>query len=358
MNPSALSRIGWKQHFQSQMTLAEFETLKPLRIAEVQRSVLFAVGAEGRCTVHFPTHERWSEALTVGDWVLARTQGEQLYLVRVLERENALIRKAAGPAVAAQMLAANIDCVFILSTCSADFSRNRIERYLALALESRITPVIVLTRADEVDDPSLLLGLLPPEHAAVAIDARDAAQVAALARWLTAGSTTALLGSSGVGKSTLSNTLLGEQRQQTRAVREEDSRGRHTTTARHLLHLPQGAMLIDTPGMREVQLPDVDAALSTLFADVEALAQQCRFADCTHAGEPGCGVRAAIADGTLDAQRFGNYQKMQREQAFHGRELRDHWQLTAERRRFSRGVRAKVKLKDRIRHSGLADDAD
>ena len=167
-----------------------------------------------------------------------------------------------------------------------------------------------------------------------------------------------MLGSSGVGKSTLSNTLLGEQRQQTRAVREDDSRGRHTTTARHLLELPQGAMLIDTPGMREVQLPDVDVALSTLFADVEALGRHCRFADCTHAGEPGCGVRAAIADGQLDARRFENYQKMQREQAFHSRELRDHWQVTAERRRFSRGVRAKLKLKDRVRHSGLADDAD
>jgi ribosome biogenesis GTPase len=351
MDHDPLIPIGWRPHFQSQLNADEGTTLEPLRITEVQRSVLFATGAAGRCTLHLPTHERWSEALTVGDWVLARAQGTQRYLVRVLARENGLQRKAAGPGVAAQWLAANVDHAFLLSACDADFSTNRLERYLALAMDGGVLPVIVLTKADQCADTAALLARLPPGHAAVAVDARSAAQVAALAPWLRPGTTTALLGSSGVGKSTLTNTLLGEQRQQTRAVREDDARGRHTTTARHLLALSNGAWLIDTPGMRELQLPGVDDAMTTLFADVDALAARCRFADCRHEREPGCAVRAAVASGGLAQRRLDHYHRMQREQATHGIALRQHTQVTARRRQVPKGGHAKSRSEDRRPHA-------
>lgn len=348
-----LQPLGWKPFFQHQITFDELESSVPLRVAEVHRSELRALGAQGLEVVEFPHRERWSELVTVGDWVLARREGAQLYLERVLERSNGIYRKAAGEIVGEQWISANLDSAFIVMGCDGDFNLSRLERYLALVLDSRIEPVVVLTKADQHDDADSLRDRVPGEIDSHAVDARDPNQAAVLLRYLGEGQSITLMGSSGVGKSTLINTFLGEQRLATRAVREDDQKGRHTTTSRQLISLPTGAIVIDTPGMRELQLPGVEDGLERLYGDIEALAGQCRFRDCSHGGEAGCRVREAIASGELEQRRFENYRKMLREQAFHDRELKSHYELTAQRKAFSRGVRQVTRFKQNLRDTSF-----
>ena len=259
----------------------------------------------------FPSHERPA----VGDWVL-EAEGK---IVALLPRRTAIKRGAAGEHYHQQVIAANVDTVFVVCGLDADFNPRRIERYLLLAGSGGAQPVVVLTKADttEFGDQALevLEDLAAQQVPLLKVNALDADSVAQLHPWLQPGHTAVLVGSSGVGKSTLTNTLLGSERMRTGAVRASDSRGRHTTTHRALLPLPSGACLIDTPGMRELKPTGEEVMDIAGFADVEALTTQCRFRDCAHQAEPGCAVVAALEDGTLDAERLRNFLKLRGEVA-------------------------------------------
>lgn len=253
----------------------------------------------------------------VGDFVLV-APGAPPTIERILPRRTELKRGAAGENHKRQIIATNIDTVFVLSGLDGDFNPARIERYLLLIQGSGAAPVIVLTKADTAADAEGAFAELRqrvPSVETFAINAKSADSVAPLLAWLGPGRTAVLVGSSGAGKSTLTNSLLGETRQATSAVREHDSRGRHTTTHRALILLPSGGCLIDTPGMRELKLTGEEELDEGQFADIDELAAGCRFGDCTHRSEPGCAVQAALADGRLDPARWQNYLKLRDELA-------------------------------------------
>ena len=233
----------------------------------------------------------------------------------MLPRRTAFSRKVNLSAAEAQVLAANVDTIFVVTALDDDFSPRRIERYLTLAWESGASPALVLTKADLCDDP--LAALLEAEQVAVGAPAHLISNLTGegideLARYLVPAQTVALLGSSGVGKSSLANRLLGHEAQPTKEL-AEDGTGRHTTTARQLIRLPSGALLVDTPGLREVQLWDADEGIDQAFADVDDLAADCRFNDCAHEQEPGCAVQEAIGEGRLPRERLDSYRALQRE---------------------------------------------
>ncbi len=255
----------------------------------------------------FPNHER----AAVGDWVLL--DGDKI--LSILPRRSSIKRGAAGEHYHQQVIAANIDTVFVVVGLDDDFNPRRIERYLFLVGGGGAQPVVVLTKADAGDAQAALDALKNLDVPVFAVNAKDAGSVAMLDRYLGAGRSVVLVGSSGAGKSTLTNTLLGETKMKTGAVRERDSRGRHTTTHRALLALPSGACLIDTPGMRELKPTGEEELAEGGFADIEELATQCKFRDCTHRSEPGCAVRAAIERGALDEARLHNYFKLRDELA-------------------------------------------
>lgn len=314
--------LGWKPFFQQQLNLEELETCYAARIAQLQRSnvVLWSERGEQMLPLAlFPN----AHDLAVGDWVLMPEQGERPE--RVLERFSLIERKAAGTKVAEQRIAANIDTLFIVTSCNQDFNESRIERYLVLAREANVTPVVVLTKVDLVDNALDFKQTVEKLHGGVAVecvDARDAAALSALQPWCAQGQTVALVGSSGVGKSTLINNLTGSS-QRTTGIRDDDAKGRHTTTARSLHSLTGGGLLIDTPGMRELQLISADEGLHEVFEDIEQYFTQCKFSDCRHQAEPGCAVQAAIARGELDQRRWANYVKLQAEQARNTQTLAD-----------------------------------
>jgi ribosome biogenesis GTPase len=259
------------------------------------------------------------ERPAVGDWVLIEGNSEKhAKIVELLPRRTAIKRAAAGEHYKQQLIAANVDTVFVVCGLDADFNVRRIERYLLLVRTGGAEPVVVLTKSDIADTDSAVaisvLELAAHDIAVRAVNAKDPDSVAALHSWLQPGRTAVLVGSSGAGKSTLTNTLLGIEKMKTAGVRENDSRGRHTTTYRALIPLPTGACLIDTPGMRELK-PTGEEDVAENFSDIEALAEQCRFRDCKHQKEPGCAVRAAIEAGQLDPQRFANFLKLSDEVA-------------------------------------------
>lgn len=259
--------------------------------------------------------------MTVGDWVILSSE---LQFDRLLERQSLFSRKAAGSRVAEQYISANIDTVFIVVSLNNDFNLSRIERYLALANEAQVEAVIVLTKKDLCDDHQDKVQQVQSLDSMLMIEAvnsLDQESTQVLSPWCKTGKTVALMGSSGVGKSTLVNSLLGETQQATGGIREDDSKGRHTTTSRSLHLLTSGGLLLDTPGMRELQLADCAEGVSETFSDVEELAMHCRFSDCHHESEPGCKIRKAIEDGDLSERRFTNYQKLLREQARNGASL-------------------------------------
>lgn len=309
----SLTQLGWQHFFQQQLTLMEWESFTIARVFGVERSQIHAHSEYGEH--HFPVTSA-TPPLVVGDWVLLDQEGGFQHL---LDRASLFSRKAAGTKVARQLIASNIDHVFIVSSLNQDFNLNRIERYLALANEAGVNPVVVLTKLDQCTTPETYIEALNAMDAflaVVTVNALDAESVAVLNEWCGGGKTVALLGSSGVGKSTLVNTLLGETIQGTQLIRADDSKGRHTTTHRSLHLLPSGGLLLDTPGMRELQLADCEQGVEETFVEIVELAQRCRFSDCTHESEPGCAVLAAIDAGTLEERRLISYQKLRREQAF------------------------------------------
>jgi ribosome biogenesis GTPase / thiamine phosphate phosphatase len=254
----------------------------------------------------------------VGDWVAVEVRPDGATIQAVLPRTSRFARKAPGKVPGDQVVAANVDTVFLVNGLDRDFSPRRLERYLALARASGADPVIILTKADLCDDVPgrrATAGALDPGVAVHAVSALARTGLEALERYLPPGRTVALLGSSGVGKSTLINALLGYERQTVREVRSGDGRGRHTTMRRELVELPGGALVIDTPGLREVGLWEAEGGLDDVFAEVAELGRTCRFGDCRHEGEPGCAVAVALRDGTLTSARLGSYRKLQRELA-------------------------------------------
>lgn len=286
-----------------------------MRVATVHRSRMTGLSTIGTVRVGLPAHVNTAQ-FAVGDWVLADPQSH--LLIRRLERRSLLERQTVGARVP-QLIAANVDTVFIVTSCNDDFNPARLERYLALANEAGTNAVIVLTKADQTPDPRPFL-----EHAAalqrglevVSVNARSPDAVGVLAPWSGVGQTVALIGSSGVGKSTLLNTLARKSedaKQATGAIREDDAKGRHTTTARSLHKIETGGWIIDTPGMRTLHVSDLSSGLETLFAEITERAPDCRFRDCTHMHEPGCAVQAAVAAGELDLARLDRWRKLHTE---------------------------------------------
>jgi len=272
-----------------------------------------------------------SDYPAVGDWVAlapdrgAVAAGGQTVITAVLPRRSAFVRSAAdatrrsaGLLVDEQVLAANVDVAFLVAGLDHDFNLRRLERYLAVAWSSGVRPIIVLNKADvalDLDDRLLAVQSIAPAVPIVVLSALTGDHLADLAPYLASGKTAVVLGSSGVGKSTLVNALLGVERQATAAVREDDSRGRHTTTHRELFELPGGALLIDTPGIRALEVAGADEGIDAAFDDIADLALGCRFSDCRHEGEPGCAVRSALEDGRLTADRLASHRKLERELA-------------------------------------------
>ena len=309
--PPTLPALGWSDFFTDQ--LAEEEAaLEPQRIATVHRARMTAIGAAGAVKLRLP-HKLNTGDFAVGDWILA--EPETHLLIRRLDRKALLQRHTEGARVP-QLIAANVDTLFIVTSCNADFNPARLERYLALCNEAGTRPVIVLTKADQVDDPTPFqqeAAALQRGLEVVTLNAKSPEAATILAPWCGPGQTVALVGSSGVGKSTLLNILADkapEDEQETGDIREDDAKGRHTTTARSLHGIKGGGWVIDTPGMRTLHVSDVAAGLETLFAEITELAPLCRFRDCTHAHEPGCAVQAAVKAGTLDAARLDRWRKL------------------------------------------------
>lgn len=323
-----LTSYGWSDELRQAFAPYAAQGLAPGRIVVQQRGGYRIVTEEGeieaRASGSLMKAARDEDRPAAGDWVAFEPRpGETTALVRhVLPRRTAFIRKASGRVGGAQVVAANADVAFLVTSMNADLNLRRLERYLATAYESGADPVIVLTKADLVDDIDAAVEQVEAiafGAPVLAISARTGRGLDAVAAHLPAGRTGVLLGSSGAGKSTLLNALAGTERMATGEIREDDARGRHTTTHRELVLLPSGGLILDTPGMRELGLWDAEAGVATAFEDVEALAGECRFSDCSHEGEPGCAIRAAIATGELSTERLAAYRKLQAELAFEHR---------------------------------------
>ena len=320
-----LNTFGWSEALQHQFTPLAAEGLIPARIIVQQRGLYEIATDVGELSATLAgklAYDAEDGAYPVtGDWVavLARPAEGTASIQHVLPRTSTFIRRASGPAARAQVVAANVDVALLAASMNADLNARRIERYLATAWESGADPVIVLTKADMCADANAHLSEIEAVAMGVPVlpvSAVTGAGLDALRAYLAPGRTAVLLGSSGVGKSTLVNALAGREKMATQAIREDDARGRHTTTHRELVLLPSGALILDTPGMRELGLWDAGDGMSAAFADIEALAAHCRFHDCSHHSEPGCAILEALETGALDAARWKAYGKLQRELDF------------------------------------------
>ncbi len=323
MTPHPLERLGFGPDLASAFAPLESEGLAPGRVVSGHQRLHRVAAAGGELLAELAGSLRHAargpeDLPAVGDWVALRLRaGERRALIQaVLPRRTAFLRRAAGDRSVAQVLAANVDTAFLVMGLDADFSSRRLERALVLAWESGAQPVVLLNKADLCAEVAARRGeaeASAPGLPVLVIGAKSGDGMDALSPWLLPGRTVVLLGSSGVGKSTIVNRLLGHERQRTREVRAHDQRGRHTTTRRELIELPGGALLVDTPGLREVQLWAEDTALEAAFADLMTLAAGCRFGDCAHQGEPGCAVREAVEAGRLDSARLLSFHRLQAE---------------------------------------------
>lgn len=307
------------------------------RVSAHHGSQVLMLGAAGEFRVPTQLAESAGE-IAVGDWLVLTAKDHRA--VERLERQTLLYRKASGEEVKPQLLAANVDTIFIVSSCNEDFNLSRIERYLALTIQSGATPVVVLTKGDLCGDPATLRRQVEQIHSGLLVetlDARASLQAEALTAWCGPGQTVALLGSSGVGKSTLANSL-GAGTLATGEIRNKDGKGRHTTTSRSLHLLPCGGVLVDNPGIRELQLPACEDGLLHVFEDVVQIAALCRFSNCSHDGDAGCAVIAAVESGDLDPRRFANFQKLLAEQAHNSRTLAERHERDRKMGRYFKSV--------------------
>lgn len=352
-----LAEYGWDTRLAKEFAAVAADETQPGRVlVEHRGSYAIMVGA-GELDATVSGRFRHSAATVddfpaVGDWVAVQlVDGGRSAVIRaVVPRKSQFARAARGDVAGAQVVAANVDVVLIVAGLDHDFNPRRLERYLALAWSSGAEPVIVLNKADICDDVPGRIADVASVAGGVPVRvlaAKEGIGLDSLTPLLEPGKTVALIGSSGVGKSTLVNALLGFERQLVREVRADDQRGRHTTTSRELVLTPSGALLIDSPGMRSVGMWEVDEGLSDAFSDVAAYANECRFTDCAHDGEPGCAVRAAIADGRLAESRLLSQQKLARESAALTRRV-DAAARAAERRRWKiihKSVRNQMRVK-------------
>ena len=336
MSLDLLTAYGWNSAWADSFSTLAAPGWIPARIIEQQRGLWTCVTAAGECACRAPGRGETIQAGT-GDWVALEPVADTQLIRAVLPRRSRLSRQAAGLATSEQILAANMDTLFLCMAIGRDFNMRRLERILTVAWSSGAEPVIVLTKADLVEPAEAAAGLAAAEAAAPSVPVAltsgvTGAGVAALAPWLVPGRTVALMGASGAGKSTLVNALAGSDLALTGAL-DAEGKGRHTTTWRSLLPLPSGALIIDNPGIRALQLWDGEGGLDQTFAEIQTLAAACRFRDCRHESEPGCAVRAAIESGSLDPARLENRRKLAREFAFAERKQdkalqaaeRQHW---------------------------------
>jgi len=325
---TTLTDLGWRPHFQHQLLPADSGPDRLLaRVATEHKDRYRLIAPEGLLAAELSgrlRHQTLSrvDLPAVGDWVVARRRPDDpnaALIQRVLTRQTQFSRKQCGGPDGEQIVAANVDTLFLVSSFNQDLNPRRLERYLATAWQSGARPVVLLNKADLCPDRESGLAQIRAVAREVPIhllSAQTGEGLEQLAIYHEAGQTSAMLGSSGVGKSTLINRLAGEALQAVGEIRDDDAKGRHTTTSRELIPLPQGGLIIDTPGMRELHLWEADSGLDQTFADITALTQSCVFRNCSHGAEPDCAIAAALAAGRLDRTRYESYQKLQRELAF------------------------------------------
>ena len=319
---SQLADLGWNAFFTAQLEPEDFDLTIPVRVMAVHRGAIDVAGPDLDTTIHTYMADKDDEETfaTVGDWLLL--DPESLRPQRLLKRTCLFKRKAAGAGRKLQLIAANVDTLFIVTSCNQDFNIARLERYLSWSQEAGVTPVIILTKVDLVADTKdyiEAIAKLMPGLAVEALDGRSPDSASRLSPWCARGQTVAFVGSSGVGKSTLINTLSGKaditSHIPTQGIREEDGKGRHTTRGRVLHRMPAGGLLLDTPGIRELQLTDVTSGFDEVFTDIATLAESCHFSSCQHDSEPKCAVKKAITSGGLDAKRLKRWRKLVAEEA-------------------------------------------
>ncbi len=318
-----LAELGWNDEFAAAFAPHAAIGWVPARVTLELKGFYEVTGDGaarlGECSGRFLHDARTpADYPAIGDWVAIEPQSgddTRAIIHAVLPRRTRFSRKAAGDHVVEQVVAANVDTVFLVSSLDGNYNLHRVERYLIAAWASGARPVILLNKADLNDATAAAqaeIAAIAPEVPVFVVSAQTRRGLKALAPYLQPGRTIALLGSSGVGKSTLINRLVGERIQDTQEVREADQKGRHTTTQRELIVAPSGVIIIDTPGMREIQPWEAGAGVDAAFVDVTALMARCRFRDCTHSVEPGCAVQAALTDGTLPMERWQAYRRLQR----------------------------------------------
>lgn len=338
-----LEILGWKPEWELKFAAYRDKGCIPGRVALEHKHMYRVYTEHGDLLTEVSGKMRHTAAgradyPAVGDWVAvsARLEEGRATIHGVLPRLSKFSRKAAGSTIEEQIVAANIDTVFLVNALNQDFNVRRIERYMILAWESGANPVIVLSKADLCDDVKAAVAEVAAVSVGVTIHVISSIEQQGLEQltpYLKEGTTVALLGSSGAGKSTLINSLYGSVIHETNDVRHGDDRGKHTTTYREMIILPDGGLLIDTPGMRELQMWDADSGFNASFQDIEALAEQCRFQDCRHLKEPGCAVKQAIAEDELSRDRYDNYVKLQKELAYLARKENRSAQLTQKDKR-------------------------
>jgi len=357
-----LESLGWNDFYKEDFKQYEQDGLLPARIYLEHKNLYKVFSERGSLSAEITGKMRFGAGSpvdfpSVGDWVALRLidNDSRGLITAVLRRKGSFVRKVPGPVTEEHVLAANVDTAFLVAGLDNNFNPRRIERYLTLTWESGADPIIVLNKADLVESPERFIEELKSSTFGVpiiVISAKKQIGLAELAERIKPESTVVFLGSSGVGKSSIINALMGEKIMSVNEVRESDSRGRHTTTHRQLFILPQGGCVIDTPGLRGIKLWGDESDVSRTFEDVEQIAENCRFRDCSHTGEPGCAVEQALKDGTLEQKRLNNYFKMQKEMEFLRKRKNVH-EKRKEERKWQKYVHNVFAEKKRLRKKGL-----